>query len=119
MKKAAGKKPSRGPGLEIIERLIAVIAQRAATPDDASYTAKLLRGAPHMPAKKFGEEAVELALAAVGADKTAITAEAADVIYHLLVLLQASGVSLNEVCAVLERREGVSGLAEKAARKRQ
>ena len=116
MKKTTEKNPSHGSGLEIIEKLAAVIAQRAATADDASYTAKLLRGAPQLPAKKFGEEAVELALAAVGTDKAAITAEAADVIYHLLVLLESRNVALGDVLAVLEARMGTSGLAEKAAR---
>ncbi|MSP42782.1 MAG: phosphoribosyl-ATP diphosphatase [Alphaproteobacteria bacterium] len=104
--------------MEILARLASVIRDRAASGDDASYTAKLLAGAPHLPAKKLAEEAVELALAAVSGDQTQITAEAADVLYHLLVLLQASGLSLADVCAVLAAREGVSGIAEKAGRRK-
>ncbi|MSP44242.1 MAG: phosphoribosyl-ATP diphosphatase, partial [Alphaproteobacteria bacterium] len=87
--------------MEILARLASVIRDRAASGDDGSYTAKLLAGAPHLPAKKLAEEAVELALAAVSGDQKQITAEAADVLYHLLVLLQASGLSLADVCAVL------------------
>jgi phosphoribosyl-ATP pyrophosphohydrolase len=104
--------------LEILARLAAVIRERAATGDDASYTARLLAGAPHLPAKKLAEEAVELALAAVSGERGQISAEAADVLYHLLVLLQASGLSLADVCAVLAAREGLSGIAEKASRKK-
>ncbi len=103
--------------LEILARLTQVIRERATAGADTSYTAKLLAGAPQLPAKKLAEEAVELALAAVSGDKAQITAEAADVLYHLLVLLQASGVTLAEVCAVLASREGVSGITEKAGRK--
>lgn len=113
MKHSSGDK-----GVEVLRRLAATIAQRAAAPGDTSYTAKLLAGAPHLPAKKFGEEAVELALAAVGSDKAAVTGEAADVLYHLLVLLQASGISLDDVCEALAKREGVSGIAEKAGRRK-
>ena len=111
MKKNTGVK-----ALEILVRLSDVIRSRAASGDDASYTAKLLASAPHLPAKKLAEEAVELALAAVGGEREQISAEAADVLYHLLVLLQASGVSLEDVCAVLAAREGMSGIAEKAGR---
>ena len=102
--------------LDVLPRLAQVIAARAVSGDAASYTAKLLQGAPQLPAKKLAEEAVELALAAVSQDKAAVTAEAADVLYHLLVLLQSAGVSLDEVCRLLAAREGVSGLEEKAGR---
>ena len=81
-----------------------------------SYTAKLLAGGPPLAAKKFGEEAVEAVLAAAQGDKDALAAESADVIYHWLVLLAASGVTLDEVAAKLEAREGTSGLDEKASR---
>jgi phosphoribosyl-ATP pyrophosphohydrolase len=111
------KKKINSGSLEVLARLADVIRARANAGDDASYTAKLLAGAPQLPAKKLAEEAVELALAAVGGDHQQIGGEAADVLYHLLVLLQASGVSLADVCAVLEAREGVSGIAEKAGRK--
>jgi phosphoribosyl-ATP pyrophosphohydrolase len=67
-------------------------------------------------AKKFGEEAVEAVIAAVQGDRAALTAEAADVLFHLLVLLQSHGVPLDDVMSELERRTGLSGLAEKAAR---
>ncbi len=113
MKNSTGAK-----ALEILVRLSEVIKDRAGAGADTSYTAKLLAAAPHLPAKKLAEEAVELALAAVSGDSKEITAEAADVLYHLLVLLQASGVSLADVCTVLAGREGVSGIAEKASRKK-
>lgn len=118
MKKTAGKNATGASALEILVRLTEVIRDRAGTGADTSYTSKLLAGAPHLPAKKLAEEAVELALAAVGGDTTEIAAEAADVLYHLLVLLQASGMSLGDVCAVLASRENVSGIAEKASRKK-
>jgi|GWRWMinimDraft_9_1066018.scaffolds.fasta_scaffold00104_19 phosphoribosyl-ATP pyrophosphohydrolase len=117
-KKTAGKNSSDTKALEILVRLSNVIRDRAETGADSSYTSKLLAAAPHLPAKKLAEEAVELALAAVGGDTTEIAAEAADVLYHLLVLLQASGMSLGDVCAVLASRENVSGIAEKASRKK-
>lgn len=112
------KKTADTQALEILLRLAEVIRGRAGADADTSYTAKLLAGAPQLPAKKLAEEAVELALAAVSGDNKAVTAEAADVLYHLLVLLQASGVSLGEVCGVLANREGISGIAEKAGRKK-
>jgi phosphoribosyl-ATP pyrophosphohydrolase len=102
---------------EALNTLAATIAARAAAGDaDASYTAKLLHDGVARCAKKFGEEAVEVALASVSGDKAALTAEAADALYHLLVLLQAAGVSGEDVAAELARRTGVSGLAEKAQR---
>jgi phosphoribosyl-ATP pyrophosphohydrolase len=97
--------------------LAAIIAERARLADpDSSYTAKLLARGVAQTAKKFGEEAVEAVLAAVGGDKQALTAEAADVLYHLLVMLRAGGVELAAVMAELEKRTDQSGLAEKAAR---
>lgn len=98
--------------------LEAIIAARAAAADPASsYTAKLLSDGVQRCAKKFGEEAVEAALAAVGEDASAFTNEAADVLYHLLVLLKARGVAVADVMATLERRTKQSGHAEKASRK--
>ena len=102
--------------LEVLAALADEVAARRQASPDASYTAKLLSQGVEKCAKKFGEEAVELALAAVLRDKAHTTAEAADVLYHLLVLLAASGVGLDEVMAELARRQGVSGLAEKTAR---
>ena len=93
------------------------IEARAQESPDASYTRKLLdRGVAHC-AKKLGEEAVETVLAAVSEDRDRLTAEAADLIYHLLVVLEARGVKLAEVEAVLAARTAYSGLDEKAARK--
>ena len=100
----------------VLDRLAATIEARGLASADASYTAKLIsKGAPYC-ARKFGEEAVELIVAATGGDAPETTAEAADVIYHLLVLLKASGIEPQTVAAELTRREGVSGLDEKANR---
>ena len=101
-----------------IHDLAATIDARAASSAEASYTKKLLdKGAEHC-AKKFGEEAVEVVLAAVAKDKGALTEESADVLYHLLVLWAACGVLPKDVYAALAAREGQSGLAEKAGRKK-
>jgi len=97
--------------------LAAIVADRARAGDPGSYTARLLAGGPAKCAKKFGEEAVEAALAAVSEDDRALTAEAADVLYHLLVMLAARGVPLEAVMAELARRTAQGGLAEKASRK--
>ena len=99
--------------LDDLERIIA--ARKGADPD-TSWTAKLLAKGPEKCAEKFGEEAVEAIIEAVRGDRARLTAEAADVLYHLLVMLAARDVTLAEVEAELARREGISGLAEKAAR---
>jgi phosphoribosyl-ATP pyrophosphohydrolase len=96
--------------------LARVVAQRAAASPTESYTAKLLAEGPGRAAKKLGEEAVEAVIAAVQGDRTGLTAEAADVLYHLVVVLHGAGISLDEVMRELERRTNQSGLAEKAAR---
>src|SRR3954470_14927155 len=97
--------------------LEARVHERAAAPADKSYTRKLLdKGVAHC-AKKLGEEAVETALAAVTEDREHLIAESADLIYHLLVVLQARGIKLAEVEAVLGARQVQSGLQEKASRK--
>jgi phosphoribosyl-ATP pyrophosphohydrolase len=94
------------------------IKERANASADLSYTRKLLdRGVAHC-AKKLGEEAIETALAAVSEDRERLVAEAADLIYHLLVVLQARGISLADVEATLAERTARSGLDEKASRKR-
>jgi phosphoribosyl-ATP pyrophosphohydrolase len=94
------------------------VKQRAKANADASYTRKLLdQGVAHC-AKKLGEEAIETALAAVGEDRGRLIGEAADLIYHLLVVLAARGIALSEVEAALAKRTGQSGLEEKAARRR-
>jgi phosphoribosyl-ATP pyrophosphohydrolase len=93
------------------------IQARARESADISYTRKLLdRGINHC-AKKFGEEAVEAAIAAVGEDRSRLVGETADVLYHLLVVLHARGISLEDVEAELAARTRQSGLEEKAARK--
>lgn len=101
-----------------IQDLAATIDARAASTGDVSYTRKLLdKGAGHC-AKKFGEEAVETVIAAVGTDRGELIAESADVLFHLLVLLKSRDVTLAEVEAALGQRTAQSGLEEKAARKR-
>lgn len=100
---------------DVLARLAAVIDSRKGGDPSASYTAKLLAN-PALAAKKLGEEAVETVIAATRGDKAAIAAESADLIYHWLVVLAAAGVSLDEVAAKLEAREGTSGLDEKAGR---
>jgi phosphoribosyl-ATP pyrophosphohydrolase len=101
---------------EVIDRLWATIQSRRGGDASASWTAKLLAD-PKLAAKKLGEEAVEAAIAAASGDTANLTAEAADVVYHLLALLAASGVEPDDVAAVLKAREGTSGVAEKAGRK--
>jgi phosphoribosyl-ATP pyrophosphohydrolase len=101
---------------DTLDRLEATIAARREADPDGSYTASLFaRGRP-LQARKVGEEAVELIVASLAQDHAAITAEAADLLFHLLVLLADAGVPLADVMAELERREGVSGHAEKAGR---
>ena len=99
------------------EQLAERINARAAASPEESYTAMLLRDGVDRCARKFGEEAVEAIVSAVAGDKPGLTAEAADVIYHLLVLLKAADIEVADVMAELERRTGQSGLAEKASRK--
>jgi phosphoribosyl-ATP pyrophosphohydrolase len=100
-----------------LDKLFATAQSRKGGDPKTSYTAKLLGQGKEKCAKKFGEEAVELALASVGSDKHAMAAESADVLYHLSVLWAASGITPEEVYAVLKTRENQSGLAEKASRK--
>jgi len=100
-----------------LNELAETIARRAGGSAEQSYTRSLLdKGAAHC-ARKFGEEAVEFVIAAAAEDEWAVRAEAADVLYHLLVALQARGIALYEVMAELESRAGRSGHEEKAARK--
>ncbi|RYH09019.1 phosphoribosyl-ATP diphosphatase [Tropicimonas sp. IMCC6043] len=102
--------------MSAIERLADVIEARKGADPDSSWTAKLLAKGPEKCAEKFGEEAVEAIIEAVKGDRARLTAEAADVLYHLLVMLAARDVRLADVEAELARREGTSGIAEKAAR---
>ncbi|WP_170409106.1 phosphoribosyl-ATP diphosphatase [Ruegeria arenilitoris] len=102
--------------MSILHDLAATIEARKNADPDSSWTAKLLAKGPEKCAEKFGEEAVEAIIEAVKDNKAALTAEAADVLYHLLVMLAARDVALDDVLAELERRQGTSGIAEKAAR---
>jgi len=99
-----------------LETLDERIALRAAASPEDSYTARLIAAGVPRVARKLGEEATEAVIAAVAADPQGLTSEAADLLYHLLVLLRAAGVPLQDVMAELERRTAQSGLAEKAAR---
>ena len=96
--------------------LARTVAERARAPASDSYTAKLLADGPARAAKKLGEEAVEAAIAAVQGDRAGLVAEAADVLYHLLVVLEGAKIPLDEVLGELQRRTAQSGLAEKAGR---
>ncbi len=102
---------------DTLTRLAATINARRGADPDTSWTAKLLAKGPEKCAEKFGEEAIEAIIEAVKGDRAALTSEAADVLYHLLVMLAARDVALDAVLAELDRREAQSGLAEKAARK--
>ena len=101
---------------DILQRLAATIAARAGADPETSHTAALLAKGPAKCAEKFGEEAIEAIIETVRGDREALTREAADVLYHFLVMLTASGLTLEDVLAELERREGTSGIAEKASR---
>jgi phosphoribosyl-ATP pyrophosphohydrolase len=103
--------------MDTLRRLATLVRSRRSDSAQKSYTAQLLAAGTERCAKKFGEEAVETVIAAMGPDDAAFKGEAADTLYHLLVLLESRGVTLDEVFAVLESRMGVSGLAEKASRK--
>ena len=100
-----------------LEQLENLIAQRSSAPSGESWTAQLLEKGPEKCAEKFGEEAIELIIEAVKNDSDGLINEAADVMYHLLVLLKSREISLSHVLAELERRTAQSGLTEKAARK--
>jgi phosphoribosyl-ATP pyrophosphohydrolase len=99
-----------------LHRLSETIVSRKGADPDTSWTAKLLAKGPEKCAEKFGEEAIEAIIEAVKGDRAKLTSEAADVLYHLLVMLAARDLSLDDVLAELARREGTSGIAEKAAR---
>jgi len=100
-----------------LSRLATTIEARKGADPDSSWTAKLLAKGPEKCAEKFGEEAVEAIIEAVKGDRDRLTSEAADVLYHLLVMLAARDITLEDVLAELERREGVSGVTEKASRR--
>jgi phosphoribosyl-ATP pyrophosphohydrolase len=103
--------------MSALERLAETIASRAGADPDSSWTARILAGGPERAARKFGEEAVEAVIEAMRNDPARLTSEAADVLYHLLVMCAACGVTLADIEAELTRREGISGIAEKAGRR--
>ncbi len=105
-----------GPSAAVLDRLWSVILDRRTADPAVSHSARLLSRGVSKVAQKFGEEAVECLIEAVSGNAQALVAESADVLYHLLVLWVAGGVEPATVWAELERREGVSGVAEKAAR---
>ena len=102
--------------MSTLNDLANTIAQRAKADPDSSWTAKLLAKGPEKCAEKFGEEAIEAIIEAVKDNRDGLISESADVLFHLLVMLQSRGVSLDEVLAELDRRQGTSGITEKAAR---
>ncbi len=105
-----------GASTNVLDRLAAVIASRRGADPELSHSARLLSRGTAKVAQKFGEEAVECLIEAVSGNRAALIAESADVLYHLLLLWEDAGVATGEVWAELERREGISGIAEKASR---
>lgn len=108
--------PPLDTGADVLDRLWQVVMTRREADPAVSHSARLLSRGPAKVAQKFGEEAVECLIEAVGGDRTALIAESADVLYHLIVLWVSIGVEPREVWQELQRREGVSGIAEKASR---
>ncbi|SFJ20076.1 phosphoribosyl-ATP diphosphatase [Celeribacter neptunius] len=102
--------------MSVLHELEQVILSRKDADPESSWTAKLLAKGPEKCAEKFGEEAVEAIIAAVKNDRDNLTYEAADVLYHMLVMLAARDVALDDVLNELARRQGLSGIAEKASR---
>lgn len=102
--------------MDTLTRLEVTIAQRLTASPDASYVAKLHAKGLNAIAQKIGEEATETVIAALAGDEAELVGEAADLLFHLMVLLAEKGVPLDTVLAELDRREGLSGLSEKAAR---
>ncbi|MFM9846128.1 MAG: phosphoribosyl-ATP diphosphatase [Hyphomicrobiaceae bacterium] len=100
----------------VLGQLAATIKARRTDSAATSYTRQLLDGGPQRCARKLGEEAIETVIAGISQDDAALKAEAADLIYHLLVLLESRNIGIDEVLKVLEGRSGVSGLDEKASR---
>lgn len=102
---------------DTLDRLEAVIAQRRGASADSSYVASLFAKGREKIAQKVGEEATETVIAALSGDPAKLTSEAADLLFHLIVLLAEGGVGIHDVLAELDRRQGISGIEEKAARK--
>jgi phosphoribosyl-ATP pyrophosphohydrolase len=102
--------------MSILHDLETTILSRKGADPESSWTAKLLAKGPEKCAEKFGEESIEAIIAAVKNDRENLTYEAADVLYHLLVTLAARDIPLDDVLSELARRQGLSGIAEKASR---
>jgi len=102
--------------LETLTKLEALLEARKTADADTSYVARLYAKGPHKIAQKVGEEAVETAMATAMGDDNELVKEAADLLFHLMVLLKAKGMSLNDIASELARREGISGIEEKANR---
>jgi phosphoribosyl-ATP pyrophosphohydrolase len=122
-KKAKKAQKKRGNGAaddhgHVLDRLYFVIEGRKGADPDTSYTARLFSRGRQQIAKKLGEEAVEALIEGIRGDRPKLIGESADMLYHLLTLWAAIGVKPKSVWAELARREGISGIAEKAARKR-
>lgn len=105
-----------GPSGAVLDRLFAVVESRRGTDPDLSHSARLMARGTAKVAQKFGEEAVECLIEAVRGDRAGLIGESADVLYHLLVLWADAGIKSTEVWTELQRREGISGIAEKATR---
>ena len=108
--------PPEETGVAVLDRLFEVVESRRTADPAISHSARLLSRGTAKVAQKFGEEAVECLIEAVGGNRDALVAESADVLYHLIVLWVSCGVSPDQVWAELTRREGISGIAEKASR---
>ncbi|MBN9510446.1 MAG: phosphoribosyl-ATP diphosphatase [Alphaproteobacteria bacterium] len=106
----------QAPGPAVLDRLWGVVSSRRSADPNVSHSARLLARGTDKVAQKFGEEAVECLIEAVAGNRAALITESADVLYHLIVMWVNAGVRAEEVWAELERREGVSGIAERAAR---
>ena len=117
IRKTLGRKKPKGPTAEVLDRLWGVVMSRRDADPAASHSARLLSRGSAKVAQKFGEEAVECLIEAVGGHRGALIAESADVLYHLLVLWVDAGLRPELIWAELERREGMSGIVEKAGRK--
>lgn len=110
--------PAGAPaGAEVLDRLYETVRARRGADPGSSYTARLLERGTAVIARKVGEEAVEAVIEALRGDRVALAAESADLLYHLLVLWADAALEPEEVYAILRAREGVSGIAEKKARK--
>lgn len=104
------------PKADILDHLFAEISAKASDDPTKSYTASLLADAPEKPLRKLSEEVTEAMIEVMRGDKQALAKESADILYHLLVVWQAAGITPDEVWQILKERQGTSGLVEKANR---